>query len=108
MERRQLPRRLDGIQNALEHVASELCYAADDARKGKLNTNAIYEKLMGLSSVVSTLADQVQDAEAASRLSDEEELGQVLGQVFFPRFLGEENAKSEEQSAEQQGVENAL
>ena len=101
MERRQLPRRLSGIQNALEHVESELCYAADDAREGKLNTNAIYEKLMGLSSVVSTLADQVQDAEAASRLSDEEELGQVLGQVFFPKYLSGKGEKEMPQAEDQ-------
>ena len=83
-------------------MTSELCYAANNAQEGKFNTNAIYEKLLGLSSVVSTLADQVQDAETASRLTDEEEVGQVLGQVFFTRFLGEEDAKSKEQSAEQE------
>lgn len=108
MDKRQLPRRLNGIQNALEHVASELCYVASDAKDGKINASTTFDKLLGLSSVVSTLADQVQDAEAASRLSDEEELGQVLGQAFFPKLLSKEDAKSEEQGAEQEGVENAL
>jgi len=101
MDKRQLPRRLNGIQNALEHVASELCYVASDAKDGKINASTTFDKLLGLSSVVSTLADQVQDAEAASRLTDEEEVGQVLGQVFFPRFLGREEAKAEDQEVKQ-------
>ena len=101
MDKRQLPIRLDGIQNALEYVGNELCYLADDVSEGKLPVRALADKILGLSSVVVTVADQVQDASAASRLTDEEEVGQVLGQVFFPRFLGKEDAKSEEQDAVQ-------
>jgi uncharacterized protein YukE len=106
MERRQLPRRLNGIQNALEHVENELCHAADEAREGKLNTNALHEKLMGLSSVVGALADQVQDAEDASRLTDEEELGQVLGMDFFPKLLSKGDGEEEKPQTEDQASQD--
>jgi hypothetical protein len=100
MDKRQVPVRLGTTADALEYVATELCEAATDAHKGEINTSALFDKLLSLSSVVSMAASQVRDAEAASRLTDEQEIGQVLGQVFFSNLL----SKEEENKIEDQAV----
>ena len=104
MERKHLPIRLGTTAEALEFAASELCEVASDAHKGKVNNDALFDRLLALSSVVSLSAGQVRDAEGVSRLSDEEEIGQALGQVFFPQLMGlgekEEESKAEDQAEE--------
>ena len=94
MDSRQIPQRLSTVNETLEYVSSELCELAKSVNEGKIAGEELFDKLLNLSSVVNLTSGQVEDAHSASMLTEGEELGQAIGQVFFPKFLNKHQEAS--------------
>lgn len=85
MDKDQISERLSGIGASLDYVMEELLELAEKVDEG-INKDRLQNKLYGLSSIVDILGDEVMEAQGATNLTQEEELGKLWGMICYPKL----------------------
>ena len=93
MDKHQIPGRLSSIQESLGFISRELVQVAESVKEDEENKDHLWDKLLGFSSIIASMADQIGDADAAARRSDEQEIGQAVGMLLYPHIKNQEETE---------------